>query len=204
MPRESDARHTRREISRSRSAMAVTWRRPRLRWAVASVCLLLIAAVIGGLPVYVRPQVDPLRHADAIIVLGGDGYSRYPFGIGLGAQGWAPKVVLSNPGGYDDWLTNACNTPPAGVEVDCFVPDPATTRGEAQELRRLAKRYGWRSVIVVTYTPQISRARFILQRCFDGELIMVASPTRISLLRWPVEYLYQTAGYVRAVLQQGC
>jgi hypothetical protein len=28
---------------------------------MASVCLLLIAAVIGGLPVYVRPQIDRLR-----------------------------------------------------------------------------------------------------------------------------------------------
>src|SRR6516164_4637886 len=26
-------------------------------------------------------QVDPLRHADAILVLGGEGFSRYPFGI---------------------------------------------------------------------------------------------------------------------------
>ena len=59
---------------------------------------LLIAAVISGLPIYVRPQVDPLRHADAILVLGGNGFSRYPFGVDLGMQGWAPKVVLSNPG----------------------------------------------------------------------------------------------------------
>ena len=59
-------------------------------------------------------------------------------------------------------------------------------------------------MIVVTFTPHISRARFILQRCFDGELIMVASPTHISLLDWPVEYVYQTAGYVRAALHRGC
>jgi hypothetical protein len=184
--------------------MAVTWRRLRVRWVMVGVCLLLIAAVIGGLPVYVRPQVDPLRHADAILVLGGDGFSRYPFGVDLGMQGWAPKVVLSSPGSNKGWLTKACDTPHSGVEVDCFVPDPPTTRGEGRGLRRLAQRYGWRSVIVVTYTPQISRARFILQRCFDGELIMVASPTHISLLGWPIEYVYQTAGYVRAVLQPGC
>ena len=184
--------------------MAVTWRRLRIRWVVVPVCLLLIAAVIGGLPVYVRPQVDPLRHADAILVLGGDGFSRYPFGIDLGMQGWAPKVVLSNPGIDKEWLTKACNTPHSGIELDCFVPDPPTTLGEGRELRRLAERYGWRSVIVVTFTPHISRARFILQRCFDGELIMVASPTHISLLDWPVEYVYQTAGYVRAALQPGC
>ena len=185
-------------------AMAVTRRRPRIRWVVVPVCL-LIAAVIGGLPVYVRPQVDPLRHADAILVLGGDGFSRYRLGIDLGMQGWAPKVILSNPGTDDEeWLTKACNTPPSGIKLDCFVPDPPTTVGEGRELRRLAERHRWRSVIVVTFTPHISRARFILQRCFDGELIMVASPTHISLLDWPVEYVYQTAGYVRAALQPGC
>ena len=100
--------------------MAVTWRRPRIRWVVVPVCLLLIAAVIGGLPIYVRPQVDPLRHADAILVLGGDGFSRYPFGVDLGMQGWAPKVVLSNPGTDNEWLTKACNTPHPGIELDLF------------------------------------------------------------------------------------
>jgi hypothetical protein len=40
---------------------------------VVSVCLFLIAAVTGGLPVYVRPQIDPLRHSDAILILGGSG-----------------------------------------------------------------------------------------------------------------------------------
>jgi uncharacterized SAM-binding protein YcdF (DUF218 family) len=185
-------------------AMAVTRRRPRIRWVVVPVCLLLIAAVISGLPVYVRPQVDPLRHADAILVLGGEGFSRYPFGIDLGMQGWAPKVVLSNPETHNEWLTKACNTPHSGIELDCFAPDPPTTLGEGRELRRLAERYRWRSVIVVTFTPHISRARFILQRCFDGELIMVASLTHISLLDWTFEYVYQTAGYLRAALQPGC
>ena len=113
--------------------MAVTWRRPRIRWVVVPVCLLLIAAVISGLPIYVRPQVDPLRHADAILVLGGDGCSRYPFGVDLGMQGWAPKVVLSNPGSDNKRLTKACNTTPhPGIELICFVPDPPTTLGEGQ------------------------------------------------------------------------
>ena len=40
------------------------------RWLV-SLCAILIAVVMAGLPVYVRPQIDPLRRADAIFVLGG-------------------------------------------------------------------------------------------------------------------------------------
>jgi uncharacterized SAM-binding protein YcdF (DUF218 family) len=172
---------------------------------VVSVCLLLIAAVIGGLPVYVRPQIDQLRHADAILILGGPSYARYQFGFGLGSKGWAPKVVVSNPNGSDDaWLTHYCATRHPGLDLQCFVPDPPTTKGEGRELRLLAAQYGWRTVIVVTFRPHISRARFILQRCFDGDLVMVASPAHISVPIWAYQYVYQTVGYLRAALQPGC
>jgi uncharacterized SAM-binding protein YcdF (DUF218 family) len=177
----------------------------RIRRLLAPICLVLIAAVIAGLPVYVRPQVDPLRHADAILVLGGPAYGRYPFGFELGVHGWAPTVVVSNPNGSrDPWLTQYCATPHPGVDLRCFVPDPPTTKGEGRELRRLAAQYHWRTVIVVTFRPHISRARFILERCFDGDLIMVASPAHISPLSWAYEYLAQTGGYLRAALQRGC
>ena len=37
-----------------------------------------------------------------------------------------------------------------------------------------------------------------LEQCFDGELIMVASPTHISVGEWAFQYMYQTAGFARA------
>ena len=174
------------------------WRLIR-RWLV-SLCVLLIAAVVAGLPVYVRPQIDPLRHADAIFVLGGIAEDRYPFGIGLGEQGWAPIVVLS----IDRWRTRFCATPHPHFNLRCFIADPPTTKGEAQELRRLAADYGWRTIIVVTFRPHISRARFILERCFDGNLVMVESPEHLSVLEWAHQYVYQTAGYAREVLEPSC
>ncbi len=167
--------------------------------------MLLIAALVGGLPVYVRPQTNPLRDADAILILGGPGWERYPFGIELGAKGWAPTVVISNPDGdKDPWLTKTCAAPPSGLTLHCFAPEPATTLGEGRELRRLAAIHGWRTVIVVTFRPHISRARYILEQCFDGDLVMVASPAHLSLSTWVFQYVYQTAGYVRAGLQPGC
>lgn len=174
------------------------WRLIR-RWLV-SLCVLLIAAVVAGLPVYVRPQIDPLRHADAILVLGGIAEDRYPFGLGLGEQGWAPIVVLS----IDQWRTRFCAAPHPHFNLRCFIPDPPTTRGEARELHRLAANYGWRTVIVVTFRPHISRARFILEQCFDGNLVMVESPEHLSVLEWAHQYVYQTAGYTREVLEPGC
>lgn len=173
---------------------------------MVSTCLLSIAAVIAGLPLYVRPQIDKPRRADAILILGGADYRRYPFGFDLGVDGgWAPDVVMSIPRGtHDWWLTDACSTRHPRIRLHCFVPDPPTTKGEGRELRRLAVQYGWRTVIVVTFRPHISRARFILEQCFTGDLVMVASPAHISDSRWGFEYVYQTAGYLRAMLQPGC
>jgi hypothetical protein len=74
-------------------------RRRRIRRLVVSAGVLLTAAIVGGLPVYVRPQIDQLRRADAIVVLGGYGEARYDFGLELQAQGWAPTIVLSHPNG---------------------------------------------------------------------------------------------------------
>ena len=99
-----------------------------------------VVAVVAGLPVYVRPQVDPLRHADAILILGGPDYRRYTFGLDPGAQDWAPNVVVSNPKGTDDaWLTRLCAPPQAGFDLHCFIPDPPSTKGEGRELRRLVR-----------------------------------------------------------------
>lgn len=168
-------------------------------------CVLSIVAAVAGLPVYVRPQIDSLRRADAILILGGFGDSRYSYGLDLGLQGWAPNLVVSNPiGATDQWERNFCTAPPPRLTLHCFVPDPPTTKGEGLELRRLAEQYGWHTVIVVTFRPHISRARFILERCFLGDLIMVESPEHVPLSRWVFEYFYQTTGYLRAVLERGC
>ncbi|WP_308214761.1 YdcF family protein [Mycolicibacterium bacteremicum] len=165
----------------------------------------LIITVAAGLPVFVHPQVDTLRRADAILILSGPHHGRYPFGFDLAEQGWAPNLVVSNPSGTDNpRLTRYCADPHPGLTVYCFAPDPATTKGEARELHRLASEHAWRTVIVVTFWPHVSRSRYILEKCFDGELVMVPNPTPISVRRWAFEYLYQTAGYVRALLQPGC
>jgi hypothetical protein len=174
------------------------------RWALISLAV-AFALFLAGLPVYFRPQIDPLRHADAILILGGYEYDRYRVGLGLAGEGWAPDVAVSNPTGPSDpWLTDYCAKPNPQFELHCFVPDPPTTAGEARELRRLAAEHDWRTVIVVTFRPHISRARFILEQCFHGDLIMVASPPQPSATRWAYEYAYQTVGYLKAALDPAC
>lgn len=181
------------------------WRR-RIRRSVGIGCVLVCAALIAGLPVYVRPQTDQLRHADAILILGGYGDHRYSYGLDLGLQGWAPNIVVSVPDEGDNPTAKRLCTdpPPRRLTLHCFAPDPSTTRGEGRKLRELASQYGWRTVIVVTFQPHLSRARFILEQCFDGEVVMAQSPEHIPGLRWAFEYIYQTAGYLRAALQPDC
>jgi uncharacterized SAM-binding protein YcdF (DUF218 family) len=150
-------------------------------------------------------DLHPERRADAIFVLGGGAYERYPYALELALLDFAPRVVMSNPrGSRDIWMTDLCGSQRYDFPITCFEPTPSTTRGEAQELRRLAHLYGWKRVIVVTSVPHISRARFILDRCFDGELVMASSPEDISLSYWAWTYAYQTAGYVRAFSHTEC
>ncbi len=185
--------------------MAVTDRGRRRRTIIVSVLCSALVFALAGMPVYVAPQIDQLRRADAIFVLGGNGYQRYPDAMELALQGVAPRVVVSNPAGDQDvWLSDLCEHQRYPFTVTCFQPEPATTLGEARELRRLATEQGWRTVVVVTFRPHISRARYILHQCFDGDLIMTESESDLSLEDWVWAYAYQTAAYVRAAVQPAC
>ena len=74
--------------------------------------MLLTAAIVAALPVYVRPQIDHLHHADAILILGGYGEDRYAMGLDL----QAPRMGIECGGveshGPDDTeMTDFCADP---------------------------------------------------------------------------------------------
>ena len=84
-----------------------------------------------------------------------------------------------------------------------FNPSPGTTQGEAESVGRLAHKYHWRSIAVVTITPQASRARLRTERCFGGPVYVVTTPIR--LVSWPYEIAYEWAALVKALtVQRGC
>lgn len=166
--------------------------------------ILLVAFVAAGWPVYVHPQVDPLRPADAVVVLGGTPYERFHYGIDLAEEGYAPTVLLSNSVGPDDVRMKQICDGDYTVEVSCFLPDPYSTKGEAQEIERRAVAENWQHIIVVTYTPHLSRARYIVQQCYGGEVTMSPNPTTQSVGEWIGAYIYQTAGYIKAALDSEC
>ncbi|WP_244975882.1 YdcF family protein [Nocardia huaxiensis] len=181
--------------------------RRSLRRTILTALIVIMALGGAGVPVYVRPQVDPLRRADAILVLGGNGVDRYLLGLELARQGYAENVLYSNPFGADtelDEVREPCRSQYTEFTLRCFAPDPPTTVGEGRALRRIASEKGWRTIIVVTMVPHLSRARYILEQCFDGELIMTPSDENLSAGYMAWQYVYQTAGFMRAFLQRGC
>ncbi|MBF6265082.1 YdcF family protein [Nocardia farcinica] len=167
---------------------------------LGGVLVVLAVAVAALWPVYVRPRTDAPAPADAILVLGGAHDGREELGLLLARDGYAPRVLFSDPYEYSARMNRICH---GGYrfEVICFDPDPRTTRGEGRELARRARAEGWQRVIVVTFTPHISRARYIIGKCWDGELLFVDPRPALSIPRWAYDYLYQSAAYLEAFFE---
>lgn len=185
----------------ARPRRRVRWRR---RLAVTAI-LLLVVWLVGGYFVVVRPATDRPAPVDAILVLGPPTVDhRAADALAMAAAGQAHTVVISVPTDSGWQIRKACQVPVPQYTVICFKPNPSTTRGEAEELRRLVDAHGWRSVMVITSTYHISRARLIVGRCTDDRVLMVAASGRPSLGNFAFQYLYQTGGFAKAFLHRAC
>lgn len=179
------------------------WRR-RVLLALIAIAVLTTGFVTAGWRVYMHPQTDPLRPADAIVVLGGTPYERFDVGLDLAKRGYAPYLLIAQSTGANDRNMDKYCKGHFTFTVSCFIPDPWTTEGEAQEIRAKAQELGWHHIIVITFTPHVSRARYIVGKCFDGELTMVASPTPSGVAFWSWMFIRQSGSYVKAFLTPGC
>ena len=139
-----------------------------LVWAAAAA--IVFAVDHGGKPV----------HAGAIVVLSGS-RTRLPVGLRLLHEGYAPLLVVSTGGG-GALERQVCGTPSAHVR--CFAAHPFSTRGEAEEIGRLARQLHLTRVDVVTSQFHIFRAHMLIRRCYHGELQMVGAPQEWWKLPW--------------------
>jgi hypothetical protein len=104
----------------------------------------------------------------------------------------APTLVISDAPIYG-WpeANRLCPPKRAAYKVICFHPDPYSTRGEAEQIARLVNRHRWRSVVVVTSTFHVTRARMLVKRCVDNAKVYlvgadyaVADTPRFVLSEW--------------------
>jgi len=156
----------------------------------------VVALVLVDLRLFVFPGVDQPSKADAIVVYAGPG-DRITRAWQLADAGLARFVVVSIAD------TDDCEPERPTVTQLCFTPDPATTRGEARDVAKLARRRGWDDLIIVSGTTQVTRIRLRQGRCFDGrvQVVAVREPLGSFLYRW----VYEHGALVKAlVLQRSC
>ena len=170
------------------------WRRILITLVVAFIVLTAATARLFIWPVRGIPA-----QVNAIVMLDGPG-NVLSVAVRLAEQHRSPFLVVSRgSAAYPD----PCPAPIARVKLICFLPKPPTTQGEAEFVGRLARKYGWRSVALVAITPQDSRARLRVERCFAGHIYVVTAP--IAPTSWPYEIAYEWGALLKAlVIQRGC
>src|SRR5919112_1927459 len=146
----------------------------RLRRLVLPALGLLIVAWLAATAVLILwPHEDSPKRANAVVVLSGGKKPRLEKALGLMRRHVAPVLVISD--GWDPlWPeANLLCTGHTRFEVVCFRPEPYSTRGEAEDVAKLAARRRWRSIVVVTSRYHVTRARMLFRRCFGGDVATV-------------------------------
>ena len=177
----------------------------RLRRLVLLVIATPLTVWVGlDLYLFALPSLDRPLRADAVIVLAGDRTPRLDRGLALMRAGVSRTLVISD--GLDPlWpaANRLCVEGGGSFRVVCFRPKPYSTRGEARGFAGLARENGWRSVVVVTSTFHVTRARMLFRRCFDGRVQGVGA--HASLHRSIFNYVTEPAKLlVQVVLERDC
>lgn len=165
------------------------WRRKVL----AVVAVLIVAFAAATVRLLVWPVQAAPSSVSAIVMLAGPG-NRLPVALRLAREDRAPVLVVSQ-----GWMGYGGPCPPTipGVRVMCFDPSPGNTRGEAEYVGQLAKRYGWHSILVVATQPQAVRAQLLVRRCFNGQAYVVTAP--IPAGTWPYQLPYGWGALFKAI-----
>ncbi|MGH7369355.1 MAG: YdcF family protein [Candidatus Methylomirabilaceae bacterium] len=139
---------------------------------------------------------DPLKHADAIVVLAGDGgVARTLEAVRLYQDGYAPKIILTHqvlPKGYEALARLGISVPEERdiqwmVLKGMRVPRAAvlqiqeranSTDAEMSVLARFMDQQRIRSIILVTSKSHSTRARKILRRASGAGITIISRPTR--------------------------
>jgi uncharacterized SAM-binding protein YcdF (DUF218 family) len=170
------------------------WRR-----VLAGLVALLVIVGLATARLFVWPAQGAPARVSAIVMLAGPG-NRLPLALQLAREHRAPVLVVSR-----GWEGYGGPCPPAtpGVRLICFDADPGNTRGEAEFIGRLATRYHWSSVVLVTIAAQDTRARILVRRCYGGSIYAAAAPLPFG--SWPYQIAYGWGALVKAlILHRSC
>jgi len=183
-----------RDVGGQRRRFSRGWRR-----ALAAAVVLVVAFGLVTARLFVWPAQGMPARVSAVAVLAGPG-DRLAVALRLVQEHRAPLLVVSQ--GWEGY-GGPCPPAPPGVKVICFDPDPGNTRGEAEFIGRLAQRYHWTSVALVTTRAQDTRARILMGRCFGGSLYVITAS--LPWDSWPYQIAYGWGALLKAlVLYRSC
>jgi uncharacterized SAM-binding protein YcdF (DUF218 family) len=180
------------------------WRRLRRRrvWMPLAVIGTLLVSATARL--FVWPSTDDPRRADAVVVLDGGSGERLDEARALMQRDVAPTLAISAGRELDPDEADGLCSGPQQFEVVCFTPTPDSTRGEARALATLARQHGWNDVVLVTSTYHVTRARMLVERCFDGRVDVVAASPPARPLHWIAAVGHEWAAMLDATIRRTC
>jgi hypothetical protein len=184
-----------------RNALKRRW----LRRTLAALVALVLVWLVGGYFVLVHPPTNKPRKVDAIFVLGPpQENNRLGVALSLINAGYSKTLAISAVTSVDGQSRKICKNGLPGVAILCFQPSPFTTQGEAQYIAREAKAKNWTSVLIVTSSYHVLRARVLVDRCFHGDVLMVAATKSVDNAQIRYQYFYQTGAWLKALVHRGC
>lgn len=179
--------------------LVLSRRGKRWRRALLALALIVVTFCAATARLFIWPAQGMPSRVSAIVMLDGPG-DALNVAVHLAAEHRAPFLVVSQGTRASG---DPCPRQIAEVTLICFNPEPATTQGEAEFVGRLASKYHWHSITMVTITPQASRARLRMERCFTGDVYTVTA--RLTRSSWPYEIAYEWGALIKAlVIQRAC
>ncbi len=151
--------------------------------------LLAAAVLLVGLSAFltIRPDlfllvVAPPSKADAIVVLGGESWTRPEHAAALFKSGAAPLVLASGNGDCEDTRRSleARGVPRAAIRLE---PNSGSTKENAQFSVPLLREVGARRVIIATSWYHSRRALACFRK-YGGDITFYSCPTRWDRKSW--------------------
>ena len=183
-------------------------RRRRGAWRVAAIAALTLAGVWLALCVrfVAHPRIDPVEAVDALFVLG-PLETRIDPALALMDAGVAPLMLATtsiDAATGQPYFTQYCGKATARYRIDCVVPEPYTTAGEARLLGDQVRSHGWTRVAILVSTAQAERARLLMARCVPATVLVWDYPTPRTAVDWLGEFVHQGGGMVAAAIERDC
>lgn len=156
--------------------------------------------------VFANPAVDARQQVDAIYLLGPIQHQD-DAAVALTRELGVPVLLMT---AAVDQVTGAryavehCGESTSTYRVECVLPDPYTTRGEARLLGDQVRQHGWKRVAVISTKGHLTRTRLLMDRCVPAEVLLWERPLATSAVGWLKTFVYESAAWTSVRVDGSC